>query len=93
MKFDSCVGQSTPKKGNSMSQPKNHSGDLPEGQVSRRKLFAGAGTLGAIAATASLLPVAAPVVAPKVPVKVSPAKGGGYHLSEHVKRYYKTTLV
>ncbi len=75
------------------SQPKSHSSGQPSGQVSRRRLFAGAGTLGAIAATASLLPTVAPVTVPQVPVKVAPAKGGGYHLSEHVKRYYKTTLV
>ena len=56
-------------------------------------MFAGAGALGAIAATASLLPLAVPVTAPQGPVKAAPAKGGGYHLSEHVKRYYKTTLV
>ena len=56
-------------------------------------MFAGAGALGAIAATASLLPLAVPVIAPQDAVKVAPARGGGYHLSEHVKRYYQTTLV
>ena len=89
------------KKGDSMSQLssqlQSHSSSEPAGhatgQVSRRKLFAGAGTLGAIAATASLLPSAGPVIKPEAPVKAAPAKGGGYHLSEHVKRYYKTTLV
>ena len=83
------------------SQPNSHPSGQPTGQptgqpdvqVSRRKLFAGAGTLGAIAATASLLPSADPVIEPKAAVKSAPAKGGGYHLSEHVKRYYKTTLV
>ena len=61
--------------------------------VSRRKWFVGATTVGAVAATASLLPgiqaTAVPVAAPKTP----PDKGGGYTLSEHVKRYYATTLV
>ena len=83
------------------SQPKSHPighptaqpASQPNVEVSRRKLFAGAATLGAIAATASLLPSAIPVIEPKVAVKAAPAKGGGYHLSEHVKRYYKTTLV
>ena len=75
------------------SQPQSHSSGQPTGQVSRRKLFAGAGTLGAIAATASLLPSAGSFIEPNAPVKAAPAKGGGYHLSEHVKRYYKTTLV
>ena len=101
MKFDSYVNQRKPNKGNSMSQltsqPQSHSSVQPTAQISRRRLFAGAGTLGALAATASLLPTAAPVLsphaAPLVPAKIAPAKGGGYHLSEHVKRYYKTTLV
>ena len=79
------------------SQPNSHSIGHPNSQtavqVSRRKMFAGAGALGAIAATASLLPSAAPVTAPQDAVKVAPARGGGYHLSEHVKRYYQTTLV
>jgi hypothetical protein len=57
-------------------------------------LFAGAGTAGALAAVVSVLPSLQPgsqVAAPEVQVK--PEKGGGYVLSEHVKRYYKTALV
>lgn len=66
----------------------------PTRQLSRRTLFAGAGTAGALAAAATLIPGAAKVapaeaVAPKAP----PANGGGYHLSEHVRQYYKTTLI
>ena len=83
--------------GQPISLPNSHLIGRPNSQtavhVSRRKWFAGAGALGAIAATASLLPSTAPVTAPQGPVKVAPARGGGYHLSEHVKRYYKTTLV
>ncbi len=62
--------------------------------LSRRTLFAGAGTAGAVAAVASLLPSAA-TVAPQTQQRSNPApeQGGGYSLSEHVKRYYKTTLV
>jgi hypothetical protein len=79
------------------SSPNSHSGDKPADQVSRRKLFAGAGTLGVVAAAASLLPSAGPVLAPNVPANApanaAPSKGGGYHLSEHVKRYYQTTQV
>lgn len=64
-----------------------------QGKLSRRTLFAGAGTAGAVAAVASLVP-AAKSVEPAVPLaKVAPAKGGGYQLSEHVKRYYQTTKV
>jgi hypothetical protein len=60
--------------------------------LSRRAVFAGAGTAGALAAAASLLPTAPQVQAPSTP-KPPPEKGGGYHLSEHVQRYFKTTRI
>lgn len=63
-------------------------------KLSRRTLFAGAGTAGALAAAVSVLPgvksvpeAALPAAAPK------PVRGGGYALSEHVKQYYKTAHV
>ena len=60
-------------------------------RLSRRTLFAGAGTVGALAAAASLVP-AARDVAPVADIpKEPPERGGGYSLSEHVKRYYRTT--
>ena len=63
-------------------------------RVSRRSVFAGASAVGVVAAVASLLPsipaAVAPVARQTVPV---PERGGGYRLSEHVQRYYKTTLV
>ncbi len=62
-----------------------------QGKLSRRTLFAGAGTVGAVAAVASLLPGAQPAVQAAPEPKAAPAKGGGYHLSEHVKHYYQTT--
>lgn len=73
-----------------MSQPQR-----PEqGAVKRRAVFAGATTVGALAAVASLMPTGAsqtPVadVIPKEP----PQRGGGYVLSDHVKQYYQTTRV
>lgn len=61
---------------------------------SRRSLFAGAATLGAVAAVASVLPkVVAPASAPGALPSVKPERGGGYSLSEHVQRYYQTTRV
>jgi hypothetical protein len=63
------------------------------GKLSRRTLFAGAGTVGAVATVASLMPAVQPVMPATQALKAAPAKGGGYSLSEHVKRYYKTTLV
>ncbi len=62
-----------------------------QGKLSRRTLFAGAGTAGAVAAVASLMPAAKPVAQAAPEPKAAPAKGGGYHLSEHVKHYYQTT--
>lgn len=68
-----------------MSQPKS--------KLSRRTLFAGAGTAGAVAAAASLLPGAVRDTAPASEASKPPARGGGYQLTEHVKQYYKTTLI
>ncbi len=61
-------------------------------KLSRRTLFAGAGTVGAVAAVTSMLPSVQNIAPPTLP-KAKPERGGGYELSEHVKRYYKTTLV
>lgn len=63
-------------------------------KLSRRILFAGAGTAGALAAAVSVLPLSKTpepaAVAAELP---KPDKGGGYSLSDHVKHYYKTALV
>ena len=61
-------------------------------KVSRRTLFAGVGTVGAVAVATSMLPQVQDL-APQAAKKAKPERGGGYELSEHVKRYYKTTLV
>ena len=62
--------------------------------VSRRRLFAGAGTAGALAAVASVLPLQREaVVATVAPTKPAPAAGGGYQLTAHVQRYYQTAKV
>ncbi|MBX9959432.1 MAG: hypothetical protein K2R93_19660 [Gemmatimonadaceae bacterium] len=62
-----------------------------QGKLSRRTLFAGAGTVGAVAAVASLLPAAQPAEQAAQELKPAPNKGGGYQLTEHVKHYYQTT--
>ena len=62
-------------------------------KLSRRTLFAGAGTVGAVAATVGLLPTAQTVAQAPVAPRAKPERGGGYALSEHVKQYYKTTRV
>ncbi len=70
-----------------MSQPKNG--------LSRRTLFAGAGTAGAVAAVAGLAVATSGTTQQALPelAKPAPEKGGGYSLSEHVKRYYGTARV
>ena len=62
--------------------------------VSRRRLFAGASTAGALAAAAVALPLAQERATPEVaPRQDAPDKGGGYRLTDHVLRYYQTTRV
>jgi hypothetical protein len=65
-------------------------GPTSSGKLSRRTLFAGAGTAGALAA-ASLVPATGEVAPVADLPKQPPERGGGYALSEHVKRYYRTT--
>ncbi len=61
-------------------------------KASRRGFFVTATAAGAAVAAVSVLKAPAlPSAAPQP--KAPPKRGGGYTLSEHVKRYYKTTLV
>lgn len=63
-----------------------------ETTASRRGFFMGAAAAGAAAAAVSALPgLDAPSADNKLPP--APENGGGYSLSEHVKRYYQTTRV
>ena len=60
--------------------------------ASRRGFFMGAAAAGAAAAAVSTLPgMDTPSADNKLPP--APENGGGYSLSEHVKRYYQTTRV
>jgi hypothetical protein len=65
----------------------------PRAKLSRRTLFAGAGTAGALAAAATLLPGVLRESDETPQAKEPPAKGGGYQLTDHVKQYYKSTLI
>lgn len=61
---------------------------------SRRRFFAGAATVGAAAAAVVALPqLAVPEEPVAAPARAAPEKGGGYHVSAHVKQYYKTTQI
>lgn len=59
---------------------------------SRRGFFMGAVAAGAAAAAVTTLPNNPLTEAAPEP-QAKPEKGGGYSLSEHVKRYYQTTRV
>ena len=61
--------------------------------LNRRTLFAGASTVGALAAAATLIPRGAPEEAAAVEPRPAPTRGGGYSLSDHVKQYYQTTRI
>ena len=61
-------------------------------KASRRGFFLTASVAGAAVASVSLIKSPAPAAIAEV-LKPAPAKGGGYVLSEHVKHYYRTTLV
>ena len=65
----------------------------PPTAVSRRRLFAGAGTAGALAATAVALPLVPVAPATENTDPAPKPQGGGYRLSAHVQRYYQTTKV
>jgi hypothetical protein len=78
---------------NDKPTPRSHAPEAgPAPALSRRTLFAGAGTAGALAAAAALVPrgQAAPAVADGIAPAAQP---DGYRLSEHVKRYYQTARV
>lgn len=61
-------------------------------QASRRRFFAGATTVGAAAVAATVLPgIPAPGPAAVQVPPAPPLKGGGYWVSDHVRRYYRST--
>lgn len=61
---------------------------------SRRGFMLGAAVAGAATAAVVTLPkVQDEGTAQAEPTPPAPANGGGYRVTEHVKRYYKTTLI
>jgi negative regulator of sigma E activity len=63
-------------------------------RLSRRRWFAGAGAVGAVAAVAAVAPqVTQSPTASTVQQIPKPERGGGYRVSEHIRRYYQTTQV
>ena len=69
-----------------MSQPKS-----PE--ISRRIMFAGVGTAGALAAAAVAIPLARTSTNGAAPAAKVDEKGDGYQVTAHVLQYYQTARV
>jgi hypothetical protein len=63
--------------------------------LSRRRVFAGAGTAGALAAAAVALPLSQRTPTGAVTAGAAPKDDaqGRYQLTAHVQRYYQTTKV
>ncbi|MBK7459033.1 MAG: formate dehydrogenase [Rubrivivax sp.] len=62
--------------------------------MARRTLLAGAGTVGALAAAAALLPARESAKTPAGDtVQTASDESTGYRLTEHVKQYYRTARV
>lgn len=62
--------------------------------LSRRRVFAGAGTAGALAAAAAALPLARTAeVAPTAQAPQVDDAHGRYQATQHVLRYYRTAKV
>jgi hypothetical protein len=63
-----------------------------QAQQSRRRVLAGGGTVAALAAVASVLPVRQEPTA-VAQSEAQPDQRRGYRLTEHVQRYYQTARV
>ncbi len=64
-----------------------------QNQASRRRFFLGAGAVGAatvVATVATQLPSVPAQAQAEMP---PPERGGGYKVSEHIQRYYRSARV
>jgi hypothetical protein len=62
--------------------------------IDRRRLFAGAGAVGALAVVAAVVPGHVPTAsADRAEAKPAPDTDGGYRLTAHVKQYYETAKI
>lgn len=66
-----------------------------QSRIARRTFFAGMGVAAAAATAASI----AAKLTPKSPIQTvdqappEPPQSGGYRLTEHIKKYYRTTTI
>ncbi len=78
------------------AEPREPRSPAAAAALTRRRVFAGAGTVGALAAVAAVVPLAGKPPAPAPGRKVAEAGGAdasGYRLTDHVLRYYETARV
>lgn len=61
--------------------------------LSRRRMVAGTGAVGAAAAVAAIVPAVRTSGDAGVEVRPAPDKKDGYQVTEHVLRYYETARV
>jgi hypothetical protein len=61
-------------------------------KIARRSFFAGLGVIAAATAAAKLTPSASPSISESASAEPEP-KGKGYRMSEHIKKYYRTTTI
>jgi hypothetical protein len=66
---------------------------LDQSAPSRRGFFMGAAAASAVAVAVTTLPNMGGQATQIAKLPPAPENGGGYSLSEHVKRYYQTTRV
>lgn len=76
-----------------MSKPSDKPLAPEPAAVSRRRLFAGAGTTGALAAAAAAVPLVRQAPAEAVADAATTPAADGYRATEHVQRYYQTARV
>ncbi|MEY2659414.1 MAG: hypothetical protein RLZZ123_586 [Pseudomonadota bacterium] len=64
-----------------------------QNQASRRRFFVGAGAVGAATAVATVATQLPSVPAQAQAETPPPERGGGYKVSEHIQRYYRSARV
>ncbi len=60
---------------------------------SRRGFFMGTGAVAAVAAVATVSTTLTQPESPAQAKQPTPERGGGYNVSEHIKRYYRSARV
>lgn len=64
-----------------------------QNKIGRRSLFAGLGLAAGAGLVAKLLPTSAPTPQVSASQESQTSQDGRYRLSEHIKKYYRTTAI